>query len=106
MRTILTEDASLIFDDGVEAYTIEGFDTECNWNPTIIKCSDGEINILFPEFPPDIVANSGDYDDFDKILEKVTGAKICWQDRELFSIEKPQADTMDKLKEFFLNYKA
>jgi hypothetical protein len=94
----------------VEAYTIEGFDPTTNWNPTVVKVKDGTIKIEFPEFPPDVVyAHGGDDGDghahtFEDIIAKAIGADVYQEDRELFIIEYPLPDTMDKLAKFFMEY--
>ncbi len=47
----------------------------------------------------------GQFEDFDKQLERAAGVDVDWEDRELFLIRKPALDTVDKVRRFVEGYR-
>ncbi len=79
-----------------EAFSIHNFYTkDITSSPSFTNFQDGHIEIEFSETPPE---------GLDKTLSEVLGVEVYWEDREQFLIEEPEADTMRKLLDFFLNY--
>jgi hypothetical protein len=72
-------------EDGVRAVCISGFDPESGWDPTVTLLKDGTVDINFPEFPPDHLAEA--FDDFDARMATAIGFDVYWEDRELFHVE-------------------
>ncbi len=74
--------------------TIDNFDPEYGWDPTVELMSDGDLEITFPEFPP---PHLEEYIlDFEKILSDKIGVKVDRQDREFFVIYDASEDTYHK----------
>ena len=85
---------------------IKGFDPE--GEPVIQKISDGSLQIVFNFMPPSYVDDDeamGDFDDFDKQIQAAIGVPVMWEDREIFVVETPENDTIDRLKSFLENYR-
>lgn len=80
---------------------VTGFDS--HGEPEIKVFDDGHIEIMFNFMPPHHGADEGRkdpvFDIFDKWLEYKLGVPVQWEDRELFIIQKPLADTAAKLQE-------
>jgi hypothetical protein len=87
-------------------FVVDGFDPVDKWNPHVEVMKNGAIRILFQHFPTQLVMDRDEFDEFPDIMGDAINADVCWEDRELFIIDVPAADTMDKLKEFFLKYGA
>jgi hypothetical protein len=95
MRTIVpTEDG----------FVVDGFDAVNKWNPHVNTLSDGSIKILFQHFPTQLVIDRDEFDEFPDLMAEAIGTYVTWEDRELFIVDRPAADTMDRLKTFLLNY--
>ena len=86
-----------------KSQTIEGFDEEGGWDPTISLTEDGNVTIEFPEFPPQNIADEGLGDTYDDHLSQELGVEIYWEDREFFWILEPDDPeaVYEKVVEFF-----
>lgn len=85
----------------IQETSVSGFDAD--GEPRIQVMDDGSVWIRFEFMPPsdaDDEVDLGDFEDFDKQLEKAAGAAVLWDDREVFVIAKPQPETVDRLKLF------
>jgi len=86
--------------------TINGFDKD--GEPEIQITADGSLSLVFNFMPPsngkDSGGELGEFETFDKFLEKELKVKVQWTDREIFYIEKPNPDTAEKLKYILENY--
>jgi hypothetical protein len=92
----------------VKTITVQGFDPE--GEPEIREMSDGTLAIVLNFMPPSYVEDApgnslGAFENFDKELEKAAGAPVQWDDREVFLIAKPHADTPAKVKVFLESYR-
>jgi hypothetical protein len=86
----------------IKQIEIAGVDAEAG-NPEIRVMSTGALNLLYQVFPPMHVKTDEQgkpYETFDKQLEKYIGVPVSWEDRELFHIAKPRADTIERTKAF------
>ena len=90
----------------VRTIPVRGFDPE--GEPTIEVLGDGSLRVMFEFMPPSYAEDEsklGPFEDFDRQMEKAIGAAVQWEDRELFLIPKPEADTPERLKQFLESYK-
>lgn len=94
-------DADLVVTSG---FKVEGFDPADGWDPTVELRQSGLICIEFPDGPPDNVRKQDGGDGFTDAISRAVGVSAHREDREAWQIEKPEEDTFDRLKEFFLNY--
>jgi hypothetical protein len=67
--------------------------------------SDGTLRIVFSLMPPSFAEDDErSFSDFDEQLEHALGVAVTWDDREVFVIAQPWADTAAKLKAFLEAY--
>ena len=86
----------------VEKIQVEGFDE--NGEPIIYKMKDGTIRVVFSELP----RNNNQPFDLDKFSKKIINSLNCdmvHDDREIFHIQNPKEDTVEKIRLFLSNYK-
>lgn len=93
----------------MEAYKIievTGFDSF--GEPEIKVYDDGHIELMLNFMPAHNSAGEPSrdrvFDIFDKWLEYKLGTAVQWEDRELFIISKPAADTAEKLRNALENF--
>ncbi len=87
--------------------TLSGFDPE--GEPEIRVMSDGSLNLVFNFMPPSDSEDPddlGQFEDFDKQLEAAIGVPVLLDDREVFVVSSPKADTVEKLDHFIKTYRA
>jgi hypothetical protein len=86
--------------DAYKTIEVKGFDSF--GEPEIKVYDDGHIEVMFNFMPAHNTAGEPSrdrvFDIFDKWLEFKLGVNVVWEDRELFIISKPAADTAQKLK--------
>lgn len=88
-------------DDSIEVIPIAGFDPE--GEPEIQVMADGSLSIVFELMPPSWAEDDPDlFDDFDEQLSDAIGLPVVWEDREVFVIERPANETIEKVKRFLL----
>lgn len=92
-------------DDVVRTITLKGFDP--SGEPEIRLLQNGTMYVVFNFMPPSFrdESNSGSFDNFDCQLEEAVGVPVVWEDRELFYIERPETDTIDRLRRFIQDYR-
>ncbi len=86
--------------------TLNGFDP--NGEPELTILEDGGLQLLFNFMPPSDAETPEEiscFDDFDVRLQTAIGASVVWEDRELFLIPNPNADTLARLKIFVESYR-
>lgn len=85
---------------------ITGFDSD--GEPEIRMEEDGSLTIAFNFMPPlngqEEATEDPIFENFDKVMSEFLGVEVEWDDREIFRIEKPQADTTKRAKEFLENF--
>jgi hypothetical protein len=73
--------------------------------PEIRIMSDGSLRVVFNFMPPSDVEDDGEdgmggFGDFDKRMALAVGVAVKWDDREVFVIERPAADTVERVRHF------
>ena len=87
----------------VKTIPLSGFDPE--GEPEIRQMSDGSLHVVFNFMPPSFAEDDeSQFADFDKQMEKAIGVPVLWDDREVFVIRKPMADTVAKTIRFLEKY--
>ena len=90
-------------DDRVERIPLAGFDSE--GEPNVQRMPDGRLVVTFEFMPPSWAEDSPErFDDFGHQLARAVGAPVDQDDREVFLIAKPAADTIGRLKAFLAAY--
>jgi hypothetical protein len=94
-------------DEIKETIKLTGFDPK--GEPVIRVMGDGSLLIVFNFMPPSFVPDGegmGPFGDFDKQLERAAGVPVVWDDREVFVIQKPKRDTVERLRKFIESYRS
>jgi hypothetical protein len=71
--------------------------------------ADGSLLIVFNFMPPSFVADVGGlgpFADFDRQLEQAAGVPVVWDDREVFVVQRPKRDTVDRIREYLESYRS
>lgn len=71
--------------------------------PRIRMMANGSLDLLYEVFPPSHVTESAQYapyENFDRQLADYLGVAVSWEDRELFHVAAPRADTAERLQRF------
>jgi hypothetical protein len=91
-------------DEPAEVVRLEGFDSE--GEPEIWIMEDGSLSVMFNFMPPTWAEDDPDsFDDFDQQLATAIEVEVEWEDREVFRIETPLADTIERIRTFLINYR-
>jgi hypothetical protein len=91
-------------DDPVSVIQLAGFDPE--GEPQIRVMADGSLYLVFNFMPPSWAEDTPDrFDDFDKQLSKAIGLPVEWEDREVFRVERPGTDTVERIRHFVGAYR-
>jgi hypothetical protein len=94
-------------DEIKETIKLTGFDPK--GEPVIRIMGDGRLLIVFNFMPPSFVpegAGMGPFADFDKQLERAAGVPVVWDDREVFVMQKPKRDTVERVRKFIESYRS
>ncbi len=94
-------------DEVVQTIKLTGFDPE--GEPVIRVMGDGSLYVVFNFMPPSFVPEDeglGPFADFDKQLERAARAPVVWDDREVFVISQPRADTVERVRKFIEDYRS
>ena len=88
-------------EEPVETIPLPGFDPD--GDPEIRRTADGHLWLVFNFMPPSWIPESeyadlGRCHDFDRRLEAAIGTSVVWEDREFFLIQRPQPDTVERIK--------
>lgn len=94
--------------DVVRTVPLSGFDP--GGEPSVRVVSDGSLEVWFEFMPPsdepdERDAGLGRYARFDQEMAAAIGVAVIWEDREVFRIEEPAADTLDRLRQFLAGYR-
>jgi hypothetical protein len=91
-------------DKPVTVVPLAGFDPA--GEPEIRVMADGSLYIAFNFMPPSWAEDDPErFDDFDQQLSRAVGLPIEWEDRELFRIERPTEETIERIRHFLAGYK-
>lgn len=78
---------------------INGFDPQ--GEPEIREMSDGSLQLWFNFMPPSFAPDDDKrWASFDKDLARELGVAVVQDDREVFLIRAPRADTIERLKRY------
>jgi hypothetical protein len=87
----------------IETITLEGFDPE--GEPEIRIMDNGSLELVFNFMPPTWAEENPEaFDDFDVQLSEALDLEVLWEDRELFLIEEPAEDTVERIRAFLAEY--
>src|SRR4030095_16168442 len=95
-------------DDVGATITLGGFDPGAE--PVLREMRDGSLLLIFAFLPPLVSENDPtkgtrfDFDTFGTEIEKGAGVPVIWDDREVFVVEHPRRDTVERIRHFLLNY--
>lgn len=86
-------------DEPVDVIPLAGFDPE--GEPEIHVMADGSLSVVFNFMPPSWAEDEPEpFDDFDEQLAAAIGLPVVWEDREVFVIERPGSDTIERVRRF------
>lgn len=94
-------------DEVKQTIKLKGFDPK--GEPVIRVMADGSLLIVFNFMPPSFVPEDqglGPFADFDKQLERATGVPVVWDDREVFVIQQPKSDTVERVRKYIEGYRS
>lgn len=94
--------------DVVCTVPLAGFDS--GGEPSVRVMSDGSLEVRFEFMPPSDEPDEGDaglgrYAQFDQEMAGAIGVAVTWEDREVFRVAAPAADTLDRLRLFIAGYR-
>ena len=90
-------------DDPIEVIPLLGFDPE--GEPEVRWMADGRLFVVFNFMPPSWAEDEpGPFDDFDQQLARAVGVSVAWEDREVFRIDQPAEDTIERIRRFLSAY--
>lgn len=93
-------------DEVKQTIKLKGFDPD--GEPVIRVMTDGSLLIVFNFMPPSFAPEGqglGQFADFDKQLERAAGVPVVWDDREVFVIQQPKPDTVERVRTFIEGYR-
>jgi len=92
----------------VETIKLSGFDPA--GEPEIRRFASGQLRIVFNFMPLSTTEATdgalGPYRDFDQEMAHAIGVPVLWEDREIFLIESPRPDTVDRVSRFVSSFRA
>jgi hypothetical protein len=90
-------------EEPVEVIRLTGFDPQ--GEPQLRVFADGSLFVVFEFMPPSWAEDAPErFDDFDRQLAVAIGVPVVWDDREVFVVAKPAADTVERLHSFLGSY--
>ena len=90
-------------DEPVEVIPLAGFDPA--GEPQVRVMADGSLDVVFSLMPPSWAEGAPErFDDFDRQLAAAVGVPVAWDDRELFRVPRPAADTVARVRAFLAAY--
>jgi len=87
---------------------LAGFDPDAE--PIVREMRDGSLLLIVGCLPPLVAENDAskaqqfDMNAFGAELEKAVGLPVLWDDREVFVVQRPEANTVERIRQFFGNY--
>ena len=92
----------------VRTVPLGGFDSD--GEPSVSVMSDGSLEVWFEFMPPSDEPDEGEdglgrFARFDQEMAAAIGVAVIWEDREVFRIAAPAADTLDRLRQFIAGYR-
>ena len=93
-------------DEVNQTIKLTGFDPK--GEPEVRIMADGSLFIVFNFMPPSFVPEDqglGPFADFDEQMERAAGVPVVWDDREVFVIQQPKPDIVERVREFIEGYR-
>ena len=82
---------------------LTGFDSD--GEPEIRVMPDGSLYLAFNFMPPTWAEGEPEpFDTFDEKLQQAIGVPVLWEDRELFLIQNPAHDTVERITTFLKTF--
>jgi predicted DNA-binding WGR domain protein len=95
----IKRNTSMENDSGVaQVIELVGFDPE--GEPELRVMHNGHLYVVFNFMPPSDCEDEDAYDSFDEEMAEALGVEVDWEDREVFMIQAPKADTIERLAAF------
>jgi hypothetical protein len=88
--------------------TLTGF--EPGAEPVLRDMRDGSLLVVFAFIPPRVAegqpakARRFDLNTFGAEIERAAGVPVAWDDKEVFVVQRPRADTVERIRGFLQNY--
>lgn len=82
---------------------LSGFDPE--GEPELRVMRNGHLLVVFNFLPPSDCEDEDAYDSFDEEMAEALGVEVAWEDREMFLIASPKADTIGRIAAFVAGYR-
>jgi hypothetical protein len=95
-------------DDVQATITLTGFEPDAE--PVLREMRDGSIMLVFAFIPPQVTerdsakASQFDLNAFGAEIGKAAGVPVAWDDKEVFVIQRPKRNTVEKLRAFLQDY--
>jgi predicted DNA-binding WGR domain protein len=90
-------------DDIIKTVQLAGFDAA--GEPELHIMANNELRLVFNFMPPSDCEDEDAYEEFDEELAAAIGVEVEWEDREVFLIQAPKADTAERIAAFVANYR-
>jgi len=90
-------------DDVAQIIKLSGFDEE--GEPELRLMKNGHLYVFFNFMPPSDCEDEEAFDSFDEEMAQAIGVEVDWEDREVFLIQSPKADTVERVTAFVANYR-
>jgi hypothetical protein len=88
--------------------TLAGF--EPGAEPVLRQMRDGSLLLVFAFIPPRVTegqpakARRFDLNTFGAEVERAAGVPVAWDDKEVFVVQRPRSDTIERIRGFLQNY--
>ena len=82
-------------DDIIKTVQLSGFDAA--GEPELHIMANNELRLVFNFMPPSDCEDEDAYEEFDQELSAAIGVEVEWEDREVFLIQAPKADTAQRI---------
>ena len=90
-------------DDVAQIIELSGFDAE--GEPELRLMKNGQLYVVFNFMPPSDCEDEEAFDSFDEEMSEAIGIPVEWEDREVFLIQSPKADTLERISAFISNFR-
>jgi len=90
-------------DDVAKIIELSGFDEA--GEPELRLMKDGQLYVYFNFMPPSDCQDEEAFDSFDEEMAQAIGVEVEWEDREVFLIPSPKADTVERVTAFVSSYR-
>jgi predicted DNA-binding WGR domain protein len=89
--------------DVTQVIELSGFDAD--GEPELRMMKNGQLHVVFNFMPPSDCEDEEAFDSFDEEMAQAIGVDVEWEDREVFLIAAPQADTLARVAAFIADYR-